>query len=133
MNRQLLSEAIAMAQRLGHYFIATSDGRGQPHVAAANRLEGKPGGLVAVVGWFCPGTVENVDANRPVSLVVWEKQADEGFQILGDVEDVEEIAIMDGYIPQAERMAGPQEEFSLHVRVRKVLRFRQGRHTDQEE
>ncbi len=132
MNRQMLTEAVVLARRLGHYLVATANAAGQPHVAVANRLDEKPGGVVEVVGWFCPGTVENVDQNRPVSLVVWEKESDQGYQIVGQVQDVREMAIMDGYVPD-ERLAGPQEEFSLAVRVDKVLRFRQGRHTDKEE
>ena len=70
MNKTTLNQAVALAQKLQHVFVATTDGKGLPHLAAAGKLTLAPAGRVAVAGWFCPTTVAYLQKNRRVSLVV---------------------------------------------------------------
>jgi len=134
MNKKILDQAVALVQKLRHVFVATTDGKGLPHIAAAGKLALNPEGRVTVAAWFCPMTVANLQKNRRVSLVVWDPQVDMGYQLLGETERVEEIAMMDGYLPgPASRPPLPQVERQLVVRVDKIIDFKHAPHSDVEE
>jgi hypothetical protein len=128
-----LERAVALARELQHVFVGTSDRGGIPHIAAAANLEITPDRHLAVASWFCPGTVANVQENRNVSVVVWNPSTDEGLQILGTVERIEESAMMDGYAPELETgHPSPQVERRLVLKVGKVIAFSHAPHTDTE-
>jgi hypothetical protein len=128
-----LDAAIALMERVGHVFVATADASGMPHVAAAASLIRAREEHVAVSAWFCPGTVANLDDNHRISLVVWDPPTDQGFQILGAVENIAEGAMMNGYSPEAELKGHlPQVERELMVRVSRVLAFSHAPHNDLE-
>jgi hypothetical protein len=123
-----------LGQKLGNIFVATANEAGLPHLAAAAKLSPLKEGRVAVGAWFCPGTMANLQENKGVSLVIWDPREDLGYQLLGEIERVEEIAMMNGYIPGKERDAAlPQVERRLIVRVEKIIDFRHGPHSDREE
>jgi hypothetical protein len=130
----IIQSAITLGQKLGHIFVATADSKGVPHVAAAGRLSLGTDGILMVAAWFCPGTVVNLEHNTKVSLVVWDAAADTGYQLLGNVEKVEETAMLDGYLPEMERTGpSPQVERQLFVKVDKVIGFSHSPHSDLEE
>ncbi len=135
MNPKSLNRAVVLARKGAHLFVTTADPRGHPHVAPAARMKGLPGkGEVEVEAWFCPATLRNLERNNRVNLVVWDPGLNEGYQLLGKNEAVEEIAILDGYDASAvENFQIPQVERRLKIRVEKVLSFRRGAHTDEEE
>ncbi len=131
---ETILSAVNLGQKLGHVFVATADSKGLPHVAAAGRLSLGTDGLLAVAAWFCPGTVMNIEHNHRISLVVWDAGADTGYQLLGNVEKIEETAMMDGYIPEMESTGpSPQVERQLLVKVNKVMAFSHAPHSDLEE
>jgi hypothetical protein len=67
-------------------------------------------------------------------VVIWDPQIDAGFQLLGELEDLSETAMMDGFIPIKGRQAPlPQVEWRLVMKVEKVLAFRRGAHSDEED
>ena len=130
----IIQSVVTLGRKLGHVFVATADSKGLPHVAAAGRLSLGSDGLLEVAAWFCPGTVMNIEHNHRISLVVWDAAADTGYQVLGNVEKVEETAMLDGYVPEMEsRGPSPQVERQLIVRVDKVMGFSHAPHSDQEE
>jgi len=103
-------------------------------MAAAGKLALTPEGRVAVAAWFCPMTVANLQKNRRVSLVIWDPKVDVGYQLLGETEKVEEIAMMNGYSPGVELHSPlPQVERQLLVRVDKIIDFKHAPHSDVEE
>ena len=134
VNRQeRLRQALALAETVKAVLVATADGDGQPHLAAAGKIEALPDGRVAVSEWFCPGTVSNLENNPRISLVVWDPVSDTGYQLTGEVEKVEELAFLNGYLPEEKRArAVPQTERRLTVRVTTVIPFSRAPHTDQE-
>ena len=130
----IIQSAVILSQKLGHVFVATADSKGLPHVAAAGRLSLGTDGLLTVAAWFCPGTVVNLEHNTKISLVVWDAAADTGYQLLGNVEKVEETAMLDGYVPEMESTGpSPQVERQLFVKVDKVIGFSHAPHSDLEE
>jgi predicted pyridoxine 5'-phosphate oxidase superfamily flavin-nucleotide-binding protein len=110
--------------------VATADADGTPHLASAARVRLEPDGRVSVAEWFCPATVANLAQNPRVAIVAWDPQTDTGHQIVGDVEALRELAVLDGDLPGEEKEPAPQVEHELLVRVRDVLAFRRAPHTD---
>jgi hypothetical protein len=133
MEKEAIRKAIDMA-KLWHVIVGTADSDGLPHIAAAGKLSAAPNGRLAVEAWFCPGTVANLQRNRRISLVVWDPTVDLGYQILGEVEKLEECGILDGYAPGEDtRKPLPQVQRRLIVRVDSILDFRHARHSDVED
>ncbi|MBI4267902.1 MAG: pyridoxamine 5'-phosphate oxidase family protein [Chloroflexi bacterium] len=127
----LLEKAVALANKVGHVFIATSDSSGWPHLAAARTLSLQEDGRIVVREWFCPGTIDNLQKNRRVSVVVWEDISDTGYQLLGEMEDMTDIGMLNGYTPEMEsKWPLPQVESQLLVRVRKITDFKRAPHND---
>jgi predicted pyridoxine 5'-phosphate oxidase superfamily flavin-nucleotide-binding protein len=129
-----LQQALELAARVKTVLVATADGEGRPHVAVAGKIEALADGRVAVSEWFCPGTVSNLERNSRISLVVWDPVSDTGHQLTGEVEQVEELAFLNGYLPEEEGARPlPQTRRRLTVRVTGILAFSRTPHTDQED
>lgn len=132
MTQVKLVGPVVLAEQLENVFIATSDAAGLPHVSVARSMELLPDSRVAVREWFCPGTMANLTANPQISLVMWDAMLDRGFQLLGSLEAVQELGMIDGYTPR-EEINVPQAERRLVIKVDKVLDFTRKPHLDVEE
>lgn len=134
MKKESIERAVELANLLGHVFIATADGEGLPHLAASRRIGRESDGRLGVSEWFCPGTLANLQINPRISIVVWDRERDTGYQILGRCEKVEEISMMDGLSPEQEsRSPLPQVERKILVGVDRIIHFSQMPHSDVEE
>jgi len=134
MNVEILKKAEQLAAKAGHIFIATADAKRWPHIAAAGRLSLTPEKRVEVTEWFCPGTIANLQANPRLSLVVWDSATDVGYQMIGEVEEIKDLSMLDGYAPQAEGKAPvPQVKRQLIIHVDRVFEFKHAPHADVEE
>jgi hypothetical protein len=126
-----LKKIVHLAESVGCVFIATADDKAMPHIAAASRLDYADVEHVTVSEWFCPGTVANLRLNKSVSIVVWSRDTDTGFQLLGTVEKVHDAAILDGYAPAIEQTHPmPQIRKSLLIKVERILDFTLAPHSD---
>ena len=131
MSRQAISIAVDLGKRMRHIFVATADSRGIPHLAAAGIIHVVSEDRVAVAAWFCPATVENLVNNPKISVVAWDPETDVGHQLVGEVEKIEEIAMMNGFSPDLETATQlPQAERKLIIRVDQVLAFSHAPHSD---
>jgi hypothetical protein len=120
-----------MVGQVGHLFVASASADGVPHLATARDASVPGPDQVAVAEWFCPETMANVNENRQVSLVVWDPVEDRGYQMLGEVTEVQDLAIFDGQVsPGVEERLPAQTERALIVHVDKVLAFTEAPHTD---
>ena len=134
MNIKMLSNAIELAAQSGSVFVSTVNSAGLPHLAVAGQMICGTEGHVKVSEWFCPGTVDNLQYNKRISLVVWDSHGDAGFQLLGQVQAVDEVGVLDGYAPELESSVPiPQVRRELLVRVDKVIRFSRAPHSDVED
>jgi hypothetical protein len=131
MNAKVLQKAELLASKVGHVFICTADSHGWPHVAAAGRIAYLSTNHIVITEWFCPGTMSNLQVNPRISLVVWDQSSDTGYQLLGELEEIKELGILDGYSPDVEAKANvPQVERQLLVHIDKILDFKRAPHTD---
>jgi hypothetical protein len=134
MNPKTLSAAVELAVRIGHVFIATADLSGKAHLAAARRLSLGAENQVLVSDWLCPETVVNLRQNRLISLVAWDAATDQGFQMLGELQEMKDLEMLNGYSPDLERKGPlPQIDRELVVRVDQILVFKIAPHSDLEE
>jgi len=133
MNPETIEKALALFARIGYAILATADARGVPHVSTARKVAFKPDHTLHVSEWFCPGTLENVGSNGKIAVVIWDRGADRGYQLLGEVERIDDLAVLDGYHPASEREPVPQVQRRLVVRVDQTLAFSHAPHTDREE
>lgn len=134
MKSETIRSAVRLAEKLGKIFVATADSGGIPHVAAAGELAYDSENHVSIAAWFCPGTLANLKNNKHIALVVWDAADDQGFQLLGEVEQIKEVAMLNGFAPEMAAPAPlPQVERRLSVRVDKVFHFSQAPHSDIED
>ena len=136
MKSDLLRQTVRMAQTAGFVMIATAGEGGMPHITVAGRLEltDEEGADIAVTEWFCPGTVSNLQKNKQISIVVWTRKMETGYQLLGELEGVQDVGILDGYSAKLEgEHPMPQVEKRLLIKVEKILEFRLGPHSDVED
>jgi len=134
MNRELIEKVTEMAEHLKHVYLATADGEGLPHVSVAGRLEVTPEGDLTVSEWFCPGTLSNAQVNPKVSLVIWRPDIDNGYQVLGKIIEIRDLAILDGYSREPAGLGRiPQVERQLTIRAERVIAFKHAPHSDKEE
>ena len=133
MDPGTLKKVITFAENIEHFLIATVSRDGLPHIAAAGQMSLNRAGFVEVAAWFCPTTVANLQDNRGISVVVWDQIKDQGYQLLGTAEKVEDIAMLNGYTPKLdENVSLPQVERKLIVRVNQILDFSQKGQSDTE-
>ena len=134
MRAEILEKAANLAKKTGYVFIATADADKWPHVAVARTLAFKKGGQIAVREWFCPGTIANLQSNSRVSVVVWDKETDTGYQMLGELEQVIDTGMTNGYVSSVEsKWVLPQVERQIIIHVNKVIDFKRAPHSDIEE
>ncbi len=132
MRAELTKKAVALSERTQHCFISTVGESGIPHVAAAKRCAIDQNGDLVLTDWFCPATIDNIMGdNQHVSVVIWDKDSDEGYQLVGELKKEEEVAFLDGYSPEVNTPHPvPQILRKLTVVVRKISEFNIAPHTD---
>jgi hypothetical protein len=135
MKQECVTRAAVLAEKGAHLLVVMAASDGYPHVAPAARLQLFPDKeRVAVDAWFCSGTLENLEGNGRINLVVWDAVLDKGYQLLGKCQGIDEIALLNGYDASvSEKASLPQVERRIQFLVEKVIPFQRGSHTDQEE
>lgn len=131
MNMEKLEQAVKLSEALRHVFVATADESGMPHIAAAGKIKLAHGATVEVSSWFCPLTVDNLQVNKHVNLVVWDSKTDNGYQLIGESVKVEDLHMLNGYAADLEGKAPlPQVERKLTVKIISIIDFKHAPHTD---
>jgi uncharacterized protein len=129
MNTEFLTDALSLADGLGYILVATADSRGIPHLAVAERITLEGENRVSITEWFPPRTTENVDENPNITLVIWDRKQDTGFQLIGEVLQPQDIAIMNGYLPEMTEQVS-QIERKMVIRNDHMQKFSHVHHTD---
>lgn len=129
VDPESLAKMVQLAGTVRHLLIATVNEQGIPHLATAAHIALEDWDRVAITAWFCARTAHNVQTNPAISVVVWDRDNDQGFQLIGEVEQVAEVTVPNGYIP-GETVVYPQIERKLLIRVREIFKFGQAGHGD---
>lgn len=112
--------------------VATANKAGTPHLAAAKGLVLRGDDRVAFKNWFCFQTLQNITDNPSIAISLFGPDGEEGFQLIGTVEESAAKEMMNGYLPEEELKpaATPQTRLQLQIKVNKVLAFSTGPHSD---
>lgn len=133
MSKEALEKAVRFAQKLGEVLLATADLKGTPHMSIAQPLGLDSLGRLQLLGWFCQYTSANLSLNPRVSILIWDPKEDEGYQLIGRIEDIKEVAVLDGYAPFVEKQHPmPGVERKISICVQRILRFERRPHIDVE-
>ena len=131
MDLDILKTIIALGEKTGHIIITTADRHGKPHVGVAGKISIENKGCISVTSWFCPGTLENLEENPHISIVVWEAEEDIGYQLIGVLQRIENISMLNGFSSDIEvQKPIPQVERRIVIEVKKVLDFSHAPHSD---
>ena len=133
MQRELLEKVKKLVEKVRTVYLASSNKEGAPHIAASDGMAFFDGDRVIFKAWFCLRTVQNLQENPKLSLAVLDSKTQEGYQLLGEVEQIEKGAILNGYVPEKEKEWGgyPQAEHQLLIRIRKISHLTSGAHSDE--
>ncbi len=129
---ETLQRAVSLSQASGRIYVATADRGGLPHFATAGPLtllsDQK---RVVFEAWSCPRTVANLGVNHWMALFILPPGKDAGYQILGWIEESEDVLMTDGFDPKLEvqRSIAPAKK-RLIMRVDKIISFRPAAHSD---
>ena len=111
--------------------VATSDVSGNPHMALGSGIKVLDGQHLMLENWYCRTTLQNLDQNPLIAIAVMAQEPNIGYQFIGNMVHEYDVAILDGYVPEAEQSGGPQTLTRIIVNVEEILAFCSGIHTDQ--
>ena len=133
MEREILEKVKELVRKSEIVYLATADEEGTPHIAASEGMTFTEEGKIRFKAWFCLKTVENLAKNRKLSLAILNPKTQEGYQILGEIERIDQGAILNGYRSDKEgKWTGyPQAEHQLLIRLQKIASLTSGPHSDE--
>lgn len=132
MNNQLLKQAVEITENGGYIIIATTDKNGTPHIATAGKLECDDiKDVIKVTEWFCSKTVANLRIKKQISVAVWNPEMDKGYQLQGNLIEVRDKAVLDGYTKEELQEQIPQAKRELLIKVELITEFSQAIHSDE--
>ncbi len=113
-------------------YLATADEEGLPHIATAEGIRVEEEGRVCFSAWFCVKTMENLLVNPRLSVAVMDPLKKLGFQLICKVEKINQVEVIDGYSPAAEKRweHRPQTRYKLVADIEQVLEMSTGAHSD---
>ena len=133
MKSEFMEKAVALGKKRGFVFLTTVDDHGIPHLTVATRVSVTPDHMLSVTEWFCPQTVRNLESNPVIGVTAWDERSDSGYQLFGKKEALREVAVLDGYTPQAPKTGNlPQVEREVLISVERILEFKRSPHSDTE-
>ena len=131
--RKSLNEAMEIAKRIGYVFLTTADRTGSPHICIVQPISIDDQDRFKLMAWFCQYSLKNLQENTKVTVVVWDPVKDTGYQLVGAIDDMQEVAELDGYaVGLEEKKHFPQVEWKILVRVEKIFNFQKSPHIDVE-
>ncbi|MEP9410449.1 MAG: pyridoxamine 5'-phosphate oxidase family protein [Candidatus Brocadia sp.] len=120
-------------KRVPLFYVATSDQKGETHLAVAKDLIFLPDNEhIAFKSWFCNKTIENIQKNPNVSIAIYDTKSDTGYQIIGKAVSKTVVAVLNGYAPELEKVEKeyPQEEYQLKIKIINIMELHRIAHSD---
>jgi hypothetical protein len=113
--------------------VATSNKRGVPHLAATKGLILMGDERIAFRNWFCLETLRNITENPNIALSLFGPDWEYGYQLIGTVEKSVAAEVVSNAMSQDVQNRGdtPRAELQIQIKVRKILEFSTGPHSDE--
>lgn len=132
MNTRVLRQAVELGQAGRQILIGTANGKMEPHIAAASKIELVDDIHVMVSAWFCHTTVSNLFENPSICLLISDIKRDTGYQLIGVSERIENMAVLGCWTQEDAKASIPQVERRVLAMVYKIIDFKSGPHNDME-
>lgn len=129
----ILNQIKNFSKRLELFYVATTNQKGEVHLAVAKDLTFLPDSEhVAFKSWFCKKTIENIHENPNISIAIYDTKADTGYQIIGKAVSKKVVAVLNGYSPELENVEKeyPQEEYQLKIKIINIMDLHSVAHSD---
>ena len=128
----ILNRVSNLSKKIEFFYVATSDKKGEPHIAVAKGLTFLSDEYVAFKSWFCKKTIENIHENPNISIAIYDSQADTGYQIIGKAVSKDVVAVLNGYSAELEKFEKeyPQEEYQLKIKIVHIMDLHRVIHSD---
>jgi predicted pyridoxine 5'-phosphate oxidase superfamily flavin-nucleotide-binding protein len=126
----ITEEIKSFVEGVGHAFVATSDAKGNPHLAAGRGVSVMRPDRLIFEAWFCRTTLRNLQENPRIAVTIVDPATGGGYQFCGRVEKKEDTAVLNGFLPEGEPVELPQVQWRLEVKVETVLAFSADAHSD---
>jgi predicted pyridoxine 5'-phosphate oxidase superfamily flavin-nucleotide-binding protein len=131
MTNGVIEKLSDLMEKVSYLIVATTDNKGLPHIASTSSFRLTSDESLVLTDWFCAITMANLKHNPSVAILVWNDARDVGYQIVGEVERIQELSILNGYLPEKTSTPVPQVEWELSVRIEEVLGFSNAAHSDE--
>jgi predicted pyridoxine 5'-phosphate oxidase superfamily flavin-nucleotide-binding protein len=124
----------SLMERSKLVYVGTSDRSGKVHLSVAEAMSVPDRGHIAFEEWFCKKTLENLRENPGITVGVVDPQTGKGYQLIGELEDVDVGAMMNGFSVNKEEewRRYPQSAHRLYIRTDSILELNTGPHSDEE-
>jgi uncharacterized protein len=131
-DRSTFDRMKEFAGRIKLVYVATSNRDGLPHIAVSEGMIFVNDSHLFFKAWFCRKTIENLAENPKLSVVAFDAGSREGYQLLGQLERMEQGAVLNGFSPEMEKQWAtyPQSEHQLLIRIDAVSLLTSGPHSD---
>ncbi|GAN35289.1 MAG: pyridoxamine 5'-phosphate oxidase family protein [Candidatus Brocadia sp. AMX2] len=120
-------------ERVELFYVATSDQKGEVHLAVVKDLIFLPDTKhIAFKSWFCKKTIENIQKAPNISIAIYDAKSDTGYQIIGKAVSKSIVAVLNGYAPELEKIEKeyPQEEYQLTIKITNIMDLHRVTHSD---
>ena len=129
----ILNRIKNFAKKVELFYVATSNQKGEVHLAVAKDLTFLPDNEhIAFKSWFCKRTIENIQKNPNMSIAIYDAKSDIGYQIIGKAVSKSVVAVLNGYAPELEKVEKeyPQEEYQLTIKIINIMDLHRVTHSD---
>ncbi|MCF6155658.1 MAG: pyridoxamine 5'-phosphate oxidase family protein [Candidatus Brocadia sp.] len=131
--KDILDRIKNFVKRVELFYVATSNQKGEVHLAVAKDLIFLPDTEhIAFKAWFCKKTIENIQKNPNISIAIYDAKSDTGYQIIGKAISKSVVAVLNGYAPELEMVEKeyPQEEYQLKIKIINIMELHRVTHSD---
>ena len=131
--KDILYRIKEFARKVEFFYVATSNQKGEVHLAVAKDLIFSPDNeQIVFKSWFCKKTIENIQKNPNISIAIYDAKTDIGYQIIGEAVSKNVVAVLNGYAPELEKIEKeyPQEEYQLKIKIINIMDLHRVIHSD---
>ena len=108
---------------VGYVWVASTSADGEPHLALSAKFEKIDDTHVKLIDFCCLKTVDNLRENPQLSIGVWDRHKEQGWQVVGKVDQIEAS-------PADEAADLSYVHYAVTLTVQEALHLATGQHSD---
>lgn len=125
-----LPDVLTLVEKGSHILIASVDRDGLAHMASVRDLRLSSEQRIVLTEWFCSTTMANLAQNPHLAVLIWHEKSDIGYQLVGELVQISNLSVMNGFSSDVSDYAGPRVKRELELEIEQVLDYSHGIHQD---